>query len=136
MISFAFICVAFFLEAWVEKLVIEMKNVYVDQYATINHREHFWSAVLAGWLMIGAAIPAIWIEGAPLMLLGIAVSRRIFFDIPLALFRKRPAAVYEGNDWWVRNVFRPVFGSRGRLKELAVEIAIVAFAIIKTLIDG
>lgn len=116
-------------EAWLEDVVIELKNPHIPEYSVLNRREHFRSAVLAGlWLFSAMAsayqVHTLWLMPA------LIVNRRIFFDYALIIFRDRPRHKYEGNDWWTVNFFKRIFTTHGRLIELAFELAITAGCII------
>ncbi len=131
MITWIFLTVIHILESWLEDVVIELKNPHIPEYAVVNRREHFRSAVLAAAWLTAALYAALfneqyWIVAA------LIVNRRLFFDYPLILFRDRPRNKYEGNDWWTVHVFRPVFGTNGRLKELAAELGITIFCLYKS----
>jgi hypothetical protein len=120
------------LEAWLEQVVIGLKNPTLSIYNRLNHQEHFRSAVLAGcWL--GAAAYVCCYNSEYWILAGLIVNRRIFFDYGLIIFRHRPGNKYEGNDWWVMNIFIPLFGRTGRLKELVLTLLITITSIYLTL---
>jgi general stress protein CsbA len=120
------------LEAWLEEVVIDLKNPNLPYYTSLNHQEHFRSSVLAvAWL-----IPAVYVacyNSNFWIIPGLVVNRRIFFDYGLILFRDRPGNKYEGNDWWVMNIFIPIFGRLGRIKELVLTALITAASIYLTL---
>jgi hypothetical protein len=120
------------LEAWLEEVVIDLKNPNLSFYSRLNHQEHFRSAILAaGWLIAAGYASCFnsdyWIVPA------LIVNRRIFFDYSLILFRDRPGNKYEGNDWWVMNIFIPIFGRLGRIKELVLTLLITITSIYLTL---
>jgi hypothetical protein len=120
------------LEAWLEEVVINLKNPYTSVYSNLNHQEHFRSGVLAGaWLF--SAVYASCFHSDFWILPGLIVNRRIFFDYGLILFRRRPHNKYEGNDWWVMNFFIPIFGRLGRLYELGITLLVMAGSIYLTL---
>lgn len=132
MIILLVLSVVHLLEAWLEEVVIELKNPHIPEYSVLNKREHFRSAVLAGsWLFAASAaayhLQEYWIMPA------LFVNRRIFFDYPLIIFRDRPRHRYEGDDWWTRNFFKRVFSTNGRLIELSFELVITAGSIYMSL---
>jgi hypothetical protein len=130
---FGLLSIIHLLEAKLECYVIGMKSPYISHYAEINHKEHLWSAVLAGAWLTPAVLAAFYFH-AYWMLGPLVLSRRVFFDYGLILFMDYPRKEYTGNDWWVRKVFKPVFGKNGRLIELALELLTILFCIIKTVI--
>lgn len=133
MISLAIISLLFLVEAWLEVVVIELKNGATPNYARLNRQEHFRSGVFAAILILSASVTAYYWELQPWSLPAIAVSRRNWFDYPLILWRDRPRNLYEGNDWWAKKL-TPIFGRKGRIRELAVTVAITLFCIYKSLL--
>lgn len=133
MISLAVISLLFLAEAWLEDVVIELKNGATPNYARLNRQEHFRSSVFAAILILSASVTAFFWEVDPWTLLAIPVSRRIWFDYSLIIFRDRPRNLYEGDDWWGKRL-AAVFGRKGRIRELAVTVAITLFCIYKTLL--
>jgi hypothetical protein len=121
------------LEARLEYFVIELKDTFVSHYSDINHKEHLWSAVLAGAWLTSAILAALYFH-AYWMIGPLVLSRRVFFDYGLILFMDWPRKEYTGNDWWVRKFFKPIFGKDGRQIELVLELLIILFCIIKTVI--
>jgi hypothetical protein len=120
------------LEAWLEEVVIDLKNPNLSIYNKLNHEEHFRSGILAaGWLTI--AIYASCFNSDFWIIPGLMVNRRVFFDYGLIIFRDRPGNKYEGNDWWVMNIFIPIFGRLGRIRELFLTLLITAASIYLTL---
>jgi hypothetical protein len=127
MIALILYSVIHLLEAWLEQVVIDMKNGTSLNYDRLNHTEHFRSALLSvAWftcfLSAIVALQFYWLIPA------FVVNRRIFFDYTLIIFRHRPAHKYEGDDWWVKRIVK-VFGKNGRVKELLVELLITAVCI-------
>lgn len=130
---FGLLSIIHLLEAKLECYVIKLKNDFVSHYSGLNHKEHLWSAVLAGAWLTPAVLAAFYFH-AYWMLGPLVLSRRVFFDYGLILFMDYPRKEYTGNDWWVRKVFKPVFGKNGRQIELVLELLAVLFCIIKTVI--
>lgn len=120
------------LEAWLEVVVIDLKNASLTSYNRLNKAEHFRSAVLAGSWMLCAIAVVVFLTKEYWMIPALVVNRRNFFDFPLSIFRKRPLDKYEGNDWWVKK-FKFLFGGN-RVVEFIVTMAITIFCIVKTLL--
>jgi|GEM_PF-5431054 len=128
----AILSIIHLLECWNEVRVIALKNPYLPDYDERNRKEHFSSAVLASaWLAVFIYFSfdrygndAWWILPA------LVVNRRIFFDYALIIWMDWSYYKYQGNGWWDR-MFKSVFGTNGRVKELGVELCITVFSIIK-----
>lgn len=120
-IAIVILCIA---EAWLEEVVIRLKNPASGDYTKNNRDEHRRSAVYYGavvCLMIFiAADYTHWYILVPLML----VERRIFFEYSLKLFRGRGIRFIEGDQYWDK-FSRNIFGYKGGVKELLCLIAIV-----------
>lgn len=129
MIILLYLSVIHLLEAWLEKVVIDLKNPYISDYALKNRQEHFRSAVLAAAWSFAAISALVHYEQAYWLIPAVVVNRRMFFDYPLIIFRDRPRRLYEGNDWWVKR-FIWVFRERGRLKELFAETILTMISIL------
>lgn len=134
MIVLLIISIIHLLEAWLEQVVISLKNPYVPEYSVWNRREHFRSAVLAGTWLFSAIAVALYYQHNYWILPALIVNRRIFFDYLLIIFRDRPRRQYEGNDWWTVNIFRRIFGTNGRMIELGLCIGVTIFSIFKSLL--
>jgi hypothetical protein len=132
-ISLVVISLLFLVEAWLEEVVIELKHGAVQNYARLNRQEHFRSSVFAAILILSASVTAFFWEQDPWSLPAIVVARRIWFDYALIIFRDRPRNRYEGNDWWGLRL-AVLFGKKGRIRELAVTIALTIFCIYKSLL--
>lgn len=109
-------------EAWLEEIVIDLKNTQLPFYNPLNRKEHSRSLILAVLIMAPYMAVALYLKQYWLIP-AILFNRRIFFDFPLALFRGRPAALYEGNDTTGR-ILAGIFGKRGRIRELALTLVI------------
>jgi hypothetical protein len=132
-VAFGILSITHLIEARLECFVIGMKNPYISDYSYMNHKEHLWSAVLAGAWLCPNILAALYFHSfwlIPAML----INRRIFFDYSLTLLLKWDTKRYTGNDWWKEKFFVPVFGKNGRQIELAVEIVVTIFCIIKTVV--
>lgn len=126
------ISLLFLVEAWLEEVVIELKHGAVQNYARLNRQEHFRSSVFAAILILSASVTVFFWEQDPWALPAIVVSRRIWFDYALILFRDRPRNRYEGNDWWGMRLAE-LFGKKGRIRELAFTAAVTAFSFYKSI---
>lgn len=112
-------------EAWLEVVVIALKNPSLLNYNTLNRREHQRSAVY--WL----AMVAVFISVAPTwqtdiyLVPALIFNRRVFFEYALKIFRpgKRMQNI-EGNMFW-DNLSRSLLGKRGGYYELAICIAVI-----------
>lgn len=133
MITLIVISLLFLCEAWLEVVVIDLKDGNHNSYSKLNRQEHFRSAVFACMLIVCGCVTAFFWEQDPWSLPAIVASRRIWFDFPLALFRNRNPRLYEGYDWWA-DLFRKIFGQRGRVRELVATIAVTLFCIIKSVL--
>jgi len=121
------------LEAWLEEMVIFLKNPTIKDYDKANHKEHFRSAVFSATLS-AIAITYVIVHTTDYWLIPeLVINRRIFFDYTDILIRKRPRFLYEGNDWW-KGFFVKIFGKKGRTKELLLELAITIASIVLSII--
>lgn len=109
----------FLIEARLEKYVISMKSPYVANYSDNNKKEHQWSFIYAAVIVLGyTTISGLWI-----LLPSIFLSRRIFFDYSLKLFRNKQFEDIEGDQFYDR-LARKIFGNKGGWKEALVIISI------------
>lgn len=119
---------AYFLEeAWLEEDVIALKNPGHPDYDKINRREHFKSAVLA----VLASVPYYLVAGFYghwWLFMAIGVNRRLFFDVPLKLFRGKDWYRYEG-DGPIDSTLRSILGEEGAWIELIINIAVTITSI-------
>ena len=118
-------------EAWLEQVVIELKDPRLKNYHDLNQKEHNRSLVFA----VLVAIPFVLIAcyySLYWMLPAIAVNRRIFFDFFLKLFRKRPTWKIEGKGPF-DNFFKKIYGEKGGWYELATEVVITIASIVLTM---
>lgn len=131
MIAILFISLLFVCEAWLEVIVISLKNYSDPNYQKKNKQEHDRSAVFASIIIAYVGYDC-WESENEWLIPAVIVSRRIFFDYGLIIFRDRPRNKYEGDDRTAR-VLSAIFGNNGRKKELAITLVIYFAAIIKSL---
>lgn len=109
------VAITFILEAGLEKTVIDLKNTKLPNYPLLNKREHKRSALWAIFYMATIAVAILnW-----LFFFSALVSRRLFFDYPLKLFRGRPFKNIEG-DQFIDNTIRRILGPEGGYIELVI----------------
>lgn len=121
-----------FLEAWLEVVVIDLKNPYISEYHKLNQREHlrsgvFACAVCAVFVVVALSLQLYWLVPA------IVVNRRLVFDYGLKMLRGRPFDLYEG-DGFFDALGRRVFGRENAEKEFAILLGITVFTILRTIV--
>lgn len=119
-IAVVILCAA---EAWLEAVVIQLKNAGLSNYAALNKKEHQRSAVyyfalitcftVVTWELIGHHI---W------LVIAFMIIRRIVFTYGLKVLRHRPLHAIEG-DQYTDRMIRKVFGKNGGYIELLVLVA-------------
>ncbi len=114
-----FFAVLFFLEAFLEKVIIGLKNPNLSNYKELNKKEHVLSFVWAGFLILGVA----YLQKSFLFVPSIILSRRIFFDYSLKLLRNRGLKAIEG-DGEIDELMKRIFGKEGGIKELIVVVVL------------
>lgn len=121
-IAIVILCIA---EAWLEEIIIRLKNPALENYPLLNKKEHHRSAIYYGalvfLLVFVAADYGKWYILVPLML----AERRIFFEYALKFFRGRGIRFIEGDQYWDRTA-RKIFGYKGGVVELLVLLALTA----------
>jgi len=129
MIYLILLCLIFVAEAYLEKIVIDLKNGSLSDYIKLNKQEHFRSAIYSALVILSFCLFFYHLHFYFLIVNAI-IARRIFFDYVLILVRNRPnKGVYEGTDTWVK-IFSTIFGKRGRNIELLVSLAIFILFIV------
>jgi hypothetical protein len=124
-IALVILCIA---EAWLETIVIKMKNPASGDYVKLNKQEHNRSAVYYAALIAMLCIVswdhiiAMHLQGL-LLILTLLLQRRIFFEYALKLFRGRQIRLIEGDQYWDL-LSRKLFGYKGGWKELGVLIVL------------
>lgn len=116
------------IEAKLESYVIALKNPALPNYAELNRREHQWSAVYYGAIVLAVSVVAYKLVGLswtviPVMF-SLLINRRIFFDYALKLFRKKPIKAIEG-DQPLDVTVRKVLGANGGYMELLLLVALL-----------
>lgn len=119
-------------EAWLEEVVILLKDPYHEKYVELNKQEHFRSLALAILIATPFAAIAIFMQWYWL-LPAIAVNRRLVFDFALKKFRGRKLWLYEGNAP-VDNFFKNLFGVNGAKKEFIMECIITVLSVTMAII--
>jgi hypothetical protein len=123
-------------EARLESIIILLKDPKAPNYVELNRKEHFWSAAYY------ASIVAL-VTGISILYIGftwkviptvasLLISRRIFFEYGLKLFRKGKKIRDIEGDQAIDQLMRSIFGSRGGYKELflMVILQVILFYII------
>jgi hypothetical protein len=120
-IAIAILCIA---EAWLEEIVILLKNPALINYASLNKKEHkrsaaFWFAQVALFIALSWGQVHYWY----ILIAALTLNRRLFFEYALKTLRpgKRIRDI-EGDQFWDR-ISRGVFGKTGGYWELAVLVA-------------
>ena len=105
------------LEAWLEKVVIELKNPKAIEYVKLNRQEHNRSAVYAVFVGLSLIIIANVAKGFDpillLLLIQLLVIRLLGFDFFLKIFRGRAIKNIEGKGNPVDDFCRKFFGEKG-----------------------
>lgn len=104
-------------ESYLEHYVIKLKSPSVEDYTENNKLEHRWSFIYSAFVVLGY----LWLTGYWILIGSLFLSRRIFFDYPLKLFRKKDIRNIEGDQFW-DNLSRRVFGKQGGLIEAVAVI--------------
>jgi hypothetical protein len=123
------ICTA---EAWLEVIVIELKDPRLADYSELNRKEHLRSLVYAV-LVAAPFLLVTWYYHFYWLIPAIIVNRRIFFDFFLKHLRDRPKFLIEGKGPF-DSFFRMIYGQRGGWYELITEAVIACLSIILTII--
>lgn len=118
-------------EAWLEVIVIELKDPRLNNYSDLNRKEHSRSLALAilmaiPFLFIAAVFQLYWILPA------LVINRRLLFDQPLKALRKKRIRDIEGKGPF-DSFFRMIYGPRGGWYELITEVIITIVSIILTI---
>jgi hypothetical protein len=120
-IGITILCLA---EAWLEDIVIKLKNPALSNYPLLNKKEHERSAVyyfaLVAFLTIitwEAVDHHIW------LVISMMCLRRIFFTYGLKLIRPNKRLRDIEGDQYTDRMVRKVFGKRGGYWELLVLLA-------------
>lgn len=121
-IAISLLCIA---EAWLEEVVIRLKNPSSVNYILLNRQEHRRSAIYYG-ILVFTYFMIIWPYRYWYILLpGLILERRVFFEYALKIFRKKRPDVIEGDQYWDK-ISRGIFGRYGGWKELALLVIFIA----------
>lgn len=116
-------------EAWLEAVVIQLKDGKLGNYIRLNKQEHgrsfVYSSLVASPFLLAAGISGSWWLIAP-----IVINRRLIFDPALKLFRtpSRPISRYEG-DGPLDGLMSSVFGRDGAHWEILAEALITGWCV-------
>lgn len=129
MIYLILLCLIFIVEAYLEKIVIDLKNGGLSNYIKLNKQEHFRSAIYSALVILSFCLFFYNLKFY-FLIVNAVLARRIFFDYVLILVRNRPQkALYEGDDMF-KKIFSTIFGKKGRNIELIVSLAIFILFIV------
>lgn len=112
-----FFLVYFLLEAWLEVIIIKLKNPSLINYQKLNKQEHNRSFILAAFLIIGVCF----ISNLLFLIPSAILSRRLFFDYPLKLMRGRKIKNIEGTGV-IDSSLRKILGPKGGWYELGIVV--------------
>lgn len=110
-------------EAWLEAVVIQLKNAGLSNYAALNKKEHQRSAGYY-FALIGCLTVLSWetVDHHIWLVIAFMIIRRIVFTYGLKVLRHRPLHAIEG-DQYTDRMIRRVFGKNGGYIELLVLVA-------------
>lgn len=114
--------IIFFLEAYLEVIVIALKNGSLSNYDSLNRKEHVRSAMFAAGILSPFVLTAIFFHFYWLIP-AILINRRLVFDPMLKIMRKRTMRKYEGTGP-VDQAFSRIFGIEGALWEIVCEFVL------------
>jgi hypothetical protein len=112
--------VTHYLEAWLEEIVILMKDGTLPGYQVLNHLEHSRSLVLSAAFALPYAVIAVAL-GLWWMLPTFVINRRLVYDPWLKIRRRRKLSRYEG-DGPVDGFFSRILGPNGARWEILAEL--------------
>ncbi len=119
-IAIAILCIA---EAWLEEIVILLKNPGLINYSSLNKKEHqrsaaYWFVQVCFFIVLSWGNVHYWY----ILIITLTATRRVFFEYALKLFRPgKQLRDIEGNQFWDR-ISQRVFGKSGGYWELAALI--------------
>jgi hypothetical protein len=113
--AFVLLCAA---EAWLEDIVIKLKNPSLQNYNQLNTKEHQRSAVYYVALVVCITVLT-WeqIDYHIWLVIAAMFWRRVIFTYGLKFLRRRPLKFIEG-DQYTDRIVRSVFGKNGGYWEL------------------
>lgn len=116
------------IEAKLETYVIAMKNPALPNYAELNRREHQWSAVYYGAIVLAVTVVAYQLVGYSWKVIPVVfsllINRRVFFEYALKVFRGKPVKAIEG-DQPLDITVRKVLGANGGYVELVLLVSLL-----------
>lgn len=115
------LCIA---EAWLEDIVIKLKNPALENYPILNKKEHARSAVYYFALVLCLTVLT-WeaVDHHIWLVISLLTLRRIFFTFGLKLIRPNKRLRDIEGDSYTDNIVRKIFGKRGGYLELAALLA-------------
>lgn len=118
-IAIVLLCAA---EAWLEAVVIKLKNPLLTNYNQLNKQEHQRSAVYY-FALVACITVLTWEQIDHHLWLVIAAMfwRRVVFTYGLKFLRRRPIKFIEG-DQYTDKIMRNLFGKNGGYIELLIMI--------------
>lgn len=120
-IAIAILCIA---EAWLEQVVIKMKNPASGDYLRLNRQEHRRSAIYYGTLVLTYIVVCMPMPKWYILVFLLMAERRVFFECALKLFRDRRISLIEGDQPW-DTFSRGIFGKKGGWLELLVLLIVI-----------
>jgi hypothetical protein len=119
-IAIVLLCAA---EAWLEAVVIKLKNPLIQNYNTLNKQEHQRSAVYY-FVLVACITVLTWeqIDHHIWLVIAAMFWRRVVFTYGLKILRQRPIRAIEGNQY-TDKIMRSLFGKNGGYWELLVMLA-------------
>lgn len=121
-IAIAILCIA---EAWLEVVVIALKNPSLINYAKLNKQEHrrsagFWVAQVVLFISLSNS----W-EQALLLTPALILNRRVWFEYALKILRPGKRLKDIEGDQFFDKLSRRLFGARGGYFELSTCILVI-----------
>ena len=108
-------------EAWLEAIVIRLKNGSISNYGYLNRKEHSRSFIYSS-LVASPFFLIFFYWGFYWLLPAVIINRRLIFDPLLKVLRNRLLSRYEG-DGSIDGFFSRIFGRRGAWIEILLELA-------------
>lgn len=111
-------------EAWLEDIVIQLKNPGLVNYSILNKKEHQRSAVYY-FALVAFLVIITWeqVDHHIWLVISMMCLRRIFFTYGLKLIRPNKRIKDIEGDQYTDRIVRNIFGKKGGYWELLVLIA-------------